>query len=88
MNARQPTHTLEILDHVAVVLGIADFDERSQIRTMGSWGLRQIPVCDLLLLVVTGTPPLQTKTPEKTEIKFLTTKGETAFNLLKKRFGL
>lgn len=28
------------------------------------------------------------KPPEKTEIKFLTTKGETAFNLLKKRFGL
>jgi hypothetical protein len=28
------------------------------------------------------------KSPEKSEIKFLTTKGETAFNLLKKRFGL
>jgi hypothetical protein len=26
--------------------------------------------------------------PEKKEFKFLTTKGETAFNLLKKRFGL
>ena len=28
------------------------------------------------------------KSPEKSEIIFLTTKGETAFNLLKKRFGL
>ncbi len=28
------------------------------------------------------------KPPEKSEIKFLTSKGETAFNLLKKRFGL
>jgi hypothetical protein len=28
------------------------------------------------------------KSPQKNDIKFLTTKGETAFNFLKKRFGL